>query len=269
MGTAVLTLAGCVQVGPPGMERSAFNILSESQENQLGEEAYQQVLAESKVSRDQQMTEVVRRVGQRIVAVANKPDFDWEFTLIESDQVNAFCLPGGKIAVYTGILPVMENEAGMAVVLGHEVGHAIYRHGGQRVSQNAVASSVLQVAKFSLGDASPAAQQAILGSLGAGAQVGVLLPFSRSHELEADSIGLIFAAEAGYDPREAVPLWERMAALGGGKNMEFLSTHPAETTRIQRLNEQMPNALQVYEKSPQKTGKGVIWGKAKTVPGAS
>ena len=188
--------------------------------------------------------------------MADQPDFQWEFKLIESEQVNAFCLPGGKIAVYTGILPIMKNEAGMAMVMGHEVAHATSRHGGERMSQHMTAAVLQEALAYGLRDASPLTQKAALEAFGIGSKVGVLLPYSRTHELEADQIGLIFAAEAGYDPREAVRLWTRMKEAKKKRPPEFLSTHPHEENRIEELQEDMAKALEVYEKTPQKFGLG-------------
>lgn len=235
-------------------------LISHAQEHKLGAQAYRQILGESKISTDAQMTEVVRRVGERIAEVASAPDFQWEFTLIESEQANAFCLPGGKIAVYTGILPLLQNEAGLAAVLGHEVAHALNRHGAERLSQNMAAGIVEEALKIGISDADPEKKKLILQAFGLGSQVGVLLPYSRTHELEADSDGLIMAAMAGYDPREAVNVWRRMQAAGRNNPPEFLSTHPSERKRISRLKEQMPAALEVYNSAPQRFGRGQHWG---------
>ena len=234
-------------------------LVTEDQEQSLGIQAYRQILADEKVSTDPRMTAVLRRVGQRIAAVANRPDFEWEFNLIESKQVNAFCLPGGKIAVYTGILPILKNEAGMAAVMGHEVAHAIARHSGERMSQRLSVALIGELLEFGVQDASPGAQKAALQAFGLGSQVGVLLPFSREHEREADSIGLMYAAKAGYDPREAVRLWQRMKAASGGKGPKFLSTHPGEDRRISELEELMPTALEAYHTAPRQYGLGEHW----------
>jgi predicted Zn-dependent protease len=173
-------------------------------------------------------------------------------TVIKDDKtMNAFALPGGKIAVYTGIFTVAKNEAGLAAVMGHEVIHALARHGAERMSQGQLTNAALQAAGAAIGvsGGSPMVSQAAMAALGAGAQVGVLLPFSRSHESEADYIGILLAADAGYDPRESVRLWERMAQASGGEGpAEFLSTHPGHDTRIQQLNKWMPEALAIYQK---------------------
>jgi predicted Zn-dependent protease len=254
---AMLTSVGCSEVAGTG--RKQLMLVSEAQETRLGVQAYQEVLAKEQVSRDARMTAIVRRVGQRIAAVADRPDFDWEFNLIESEQANAFCLPGGKIAIYTGILPVMQNEAGLAAVMGHEVAHAIARHGAERMSQHMGVSLVTEVASRGLNGATATTRQGALAALGVATNVGVLLPYSRTHELEADRLGLEYMAEAGYDPREAVRLWQRMKAASQGKPPEFLSTHPAEDTRITQLQSFMEDALDEYEDADQQHGLGESW----------
>lgn len=165
--------------------------------------------------------------------------------------MNAFALPGGKIAVYTGIFPVAKNEAGLAAILGHEVVHALARHGAERMSQGLVAQLLLTGADVALagGGAGAGTRQAVMQALGLGTQVGVLLPFSREHESEADYIGLLLAAQAGYDPREAVHVWERMERAGGAQPPEFLSTHPSHGTRIENLQSWMAEALDEYKKA--------------------
>lgn len=239
-----------------GTGRTQFMVVTKAQENQMGKEAYQQILSEETLSNDARLTAIVRRVGERIAAQVDRPNFEWEFNLIESPQVNAFCLPGGKIAVYTGILPIMQNEAGMAAVMGHEVAHAVARHGGERVSQSIAVNLAGQAVAYGFSGASPAAQQAAMAAYGVGANVGVMLPFSRSHETEADSLGLVYAAKAGYDPREAVELWKRMKAASGNRPPEFLSTHPSTDRRIDDLQSQMGEAMQLYDTAPVQYGLG-------------
>lgn len=220
----------------------------------MGLQAYQEVLTTEKIINNGPQAEMVKRVAQRIATAADADaarrgaalGFDWQVSLIDSPQVNAWCMPGGKMGVYTGILPVAKTEAGLAVVMGHEVAHAVARHGGERVTQQLGAEVILQVIDLGLSKTSAATHQAVMAGLGAGAQVGVLLPFSRQHESEADHIGLLIMAEAGYDPREAPKLWERMSQLGGEKPPEFLSTHPSNETRIQQLNDWMDEALKLY-----------------------
>ena len=255
--TAAMPLAGCSTVEETGRKR--LLLVTRSQENQLGVDAYQQVLATEKRSTDKRMTTIVERVGRRIAAAADQPDFQWEFALLESEQVNAFCLPGGKIAVYTGILPIMKNEAGVAAVVGHEVAHAVARHGGERLSQRLSVKVLEEALSIGLRDASPHVRSSTMQAFGLGSQVGVLLPYSRVHELEADQMGLMYAARAGYDPREAVALWERMAAQDKQRPPEFLSTHPHEENRIEQLQEYMPDAIEAYEAGPTRYGKGEEW----------
>jgi predicted Zn-dependent protease len=177
--------------------------------------------------------------------------FQWEVIVIKDDKtMNAFALPGGKIAVYTGIFPVARAESGLAAVLGHEVVHALARHGAERMSQGQLMNAALQVAGAAAGAAGGEGMmsKAAMAALGAGAQVGVLLPFSRKHESEADYIGILLAADAGYDPRESVSLWERMGQLSrGGGPSEFLSTHPSHETRIDQLKKWMPEAMGIYQ----------------------
>lgn len=193
--------------------------------------------------------EQVRRVGLRIAEATGRTDYEWEFNLIEDKQVNAFCLPGGKVAVYTGILPITRDDAGLAAVLGHEVSHAIARHGGERVSQGLLVQVGLAATQVALLRNDPVMVQQVTALLGAGATVGLILPWSRTQESEADHLGLIFMAKAGYDPHAARDLWVRMAeaAKRSGRPPEFLSTHPAEETRIRQIEGWLPEAMQYYQ----------------------
>lgn len=246
----------------PYTDRPQLLMIPQGYANQLGAQAYQQVLDDPKnrISHDPQEVDPVKRVAERIIAAAKDSryaetakSFEWEVSVIKDDKTqNAFALPGGKIAVYTGIFPMAHDEAGLAAIVGHEVTHALARHGTERMSQGLVAQVTLTGAALALGaeGTSPAAARAIMAALGVGAQVGVLLPFSRKHESEADHIGMLLMAMAGYDPHEAVHVWERMSAAGGGQPPEFLSTHPSHGTRIQQLNEWMPEALDYYQKAP-------------------
>jgi predicted Zn-dependent protease len=244
--------AGCVTLPETG--RQAFIITSESYENQLGADGYKDILGKSKIDKDPGLNEILARVGGRIARATGNRNYRWEYKLIESKEQNAWCMPGGRIAVYTGILPIMENEAGMAAVLGHEVAHAIMRHAGQRISQGMIVEMGLTVADISMKNAKH--KDTILGMLGAGAAVGVVLPYSRSHEKEADEVGLRYMAKAGYDPREAVIFWKRFAKIAGGAPPEFLSTHPATASRIKDLEANLPEALKLYDASPSKYGRG-------------
>jgi predicted Zn-dependent protease len=251
-------LAACSAV--PGTGRNQLLLLSSSQEMNLGAEAYEQMLAEEAILTRGDDAEMVSRIGARIAVAAEElypdslaKDFAWEFKLIDDpDMVNAWALPGGKCAVYTGLLPVTGDEDSLAVVMGHEVAHAIARHGGERMSHSVVLQGALVGAAISTRKMDREERTAVMAALGIGSQVGVMLPFSRAHESEADELGLYLAAYAGYDPRASIGLWERMGASGGARPPEWLSTHPSEQTRIKRLRGHMPKALEYYEQSQQR-----------------
>ncbi|MFQ6105373.1 MAG: M48 family metallopeptidase, partial [Candidatus Glassbacteria bacterium] len=218
--------------------------------NKLGADAYQEVKENEKISEDARINRIVEKVGRRIAAASDRTDYEWEFTVIDDPKtVNAFALPGGKVAVYTGILPIAETEAGLAVVLGHEVAHATARHGAERLSQQLGASLVLNAANFGLRNNEN--RGIIMAGLGLGTTVGVLLPYSRTHEGEADKIGIRYMARAGYDPREAPRFWKRMnEKAGGSRPPEFLSTHPAPQKRSAKLEKLAVEAMKLYEASP-------------------
>ncbi len=242
----VLSFALCSCAIVPETGRRQLTLFSDAEMNALGAQSYTEITKEHRVITSGRDYEMLQRVGTKI-AKASGRDYQWEFKLLDAPKVaNAFCLPGGKIAVYTGILPITQNEDGMAVIIGHEVAHATSNHGNERMSQQAAAQTLLGGAAMGLqlSEASPATQELILGGLGAGASIGVLLPFSREHETEADEIGLIFAIRAGYDPEEAPRLWERMAKLSGGSGPEFLSTHPDPGRRAERLRAMIPELRQ-------------------------
>ncbi len=229
--------------------RSQLVDITREQEAALGLQTYQQVLSESKVLRSGQAVDLVREIGYRLAKVIeDDPGFDWEFNVIESDQANAFALPGGKVAVYTGILPIVQNVDGLSAVMGHEIAHAVARHGAERMAHQKLVQYGSMAASMALGSMDVGTQRMIMGALGMGAQYGVLLPFSRKHESEADYMGLVYLARACYDPREAPRIWERMAENSKGQPQEFMSTHPSHATRIQQLNEWMPDALAIREK---------------------
>ncbi|MBM4124659.1 MAG: M48 family metallopeptidase [Nitrospira sp.] len=253
-----LLAAGASCATNPYTERSQLILLPASYEDKLGDQAYAQVLKDPKVriSQDPQEVDPVKRVAARIIAAAKQSKyaeaanrFHWDVTVIKDDKTaNAFALPGGKIAVYTGIFPMAKNEAGLAMVLGHEVIHALARHGAERMSQGMVTDIVLKGADVALqtqGVAAPM-RSGVMQALGLGTQVGVLFPFSRAHESEADHVGMRIAAQAGYDPHEAVHVWERMQQAGGAQPSEYLSTHPSHGTRIKQLEAWMPEALTDY-----------------------
>jgi predicted Zn-dependent protease len=232
--------------------RTAHVGLSSEQEERLGMQSYQQILSQVQTIDSGPEYEVVRKVAMRLASVVGKEarGYDWDVSLVRSSDINAFCLPGGKIVVYTGILPVAESEAGLATVMGHEMAHATARHGSERLLRQRATQTLLTGVQFSMGDMSYEQQRAVMAALGAGAQVGFILPFSRDHESEADAIGLIYMARAGYDPRAAVAFWERMTeASRGNQPPEFLSTHPSHGTRIERLKAAIPKALEEYERN--------------------
>lgn len=225
--------------------------MTREQEASLGLQSYQQILSQSRVLAYGEQVELVRAIGERLKQAAQvmdmDPGFEWEFNVIESDQANAFALPGGKVAVYTGLLPIAENVDGLSAVMGHEIAHAIARHGAERMAYQKLAQLGTMAAGMTLGDMDFQTQRMVMGALGAGAQYGLLMPFSRSHESEADYMGLIFLARACFDPREAPRLWERMGKTGGEGPPEFMSTHPSSETRIRQFEEWMPEALTTRE----------------------
>ena len=243
--------------GPFG--RVQFRGMNDQQEVALGLDAYQQVLSESKVVKQGKNVEIVNQVARRLIAAASDPaflevtkikpvDFEWAVNVVDEDQVNAFCLPGGKIVVYTGIMPVAENEAGLATVMGHEIAHALAHHGAERMAQEKLVQMGLGGASGSIGDMDPAQRQMVMQALNTGAKFGIL-GYSRKHESEADHVGLILMATAGYNPQESVKFWGRMteATAGSAKPPEFASTHPSHETRIADLNEWIPSAQPLFE----------------------
>ena len=257
----LLVLLGCSTVPKTG--RSQLELVPDGQMVSLGQSSYRQFLSENKLSTDAEKTAMVKRVSQKIASAVeqyltqenrlkNIEGFNWEFNLVESKEVNAWCMPGGKVVVYTGILPFTQDETGLAVVLGHEIAHAVAHHGNERMSQGLIAQlggTALQVA---LARKPQQTQQLYMTVFGAAANVGYLLPYSRLQESEGDYLGLIFMAMAGYDPQAAVPFWERMAAQGGSKPPEFLSTHPSGETRLKNLQKNMNEALSYYNNSAKK-----------------
>jgi predicted Zn-dependent protease len=241
--------------------RQQFKLVPESELQSMAVQEYQQFLSTNKVvspSADRD-AEMVRRVGQRVASVVQQyfkgqgigdqlEGYKWEYNLVNSKEANAWCMPGGKIVVYTGLLPITQNEAALAVVVGHEVSHAIFQHGNERMSQGLVQQLGGVALSVAVANQPTETQNLFLQAYGIGSQVGVLLPFSRKQELEADRYGLRWAAMAGYNPREAIPLWQRMEQMAAGnKPPEFLSTHPSEGHRIDELQKYMPEALKYYK----------------------
>lgn len=227
--------------------RSQLIDLTKEQEVALGLQSYQQVLSDAQVISSGPDYERVQRVGRRIAKVIDDSDYQWEFSLIESPQVNAFCLPGGKVAVYSGLLRVAQSDDGLATVMGHEIAHALARHGAERMAHEKLAQLGQLAMQVAVGEMDSDQQRMILGAFGAGAQYGVMLPFSRSHESEADKVGLQLMARACYDPAQSIDFWKRMAEAtsGAGKPPEFASTHPSDATRIEQLSSWLPEAAAI------------------------
>lgn len=247
-------LAACYRA--PGTARDQLIFFSEDKEISMGVKAFHEVLRQARLNENPEINEMVHRVGDRIAAVANRPEYHWEFAVIQDDKtINAFALPGGKVAVFTGILKYTKTEAGLATVMGHEVAHALQRHGAERISRG-ILEQIAQLgalAGAASGRVDPGVAMGAMSAYG----IGVSLPFNRRQESEADYIGLRLMAQAGYDPREAVPFWERMS--GCPKNLigklcfrsqtaipEFLSTHPSDVTRINQIEAWLPDAMQHY-----------------------
>lgn len=242
---ATVLLYGCSTVPVTG--RSQLLMVSEQQEIRMGLTGFREILEKEKLSSDPLVNARVEKIGRRIAAATGRSDYQWEFKVIDNGKVvNAFCLPGGKVAVYTGLLPVAQDDAGLAAVIAHEVAHAIARHGGERLSQEMLVAGLTAATVMATSDARR--RELYAGLLGAGAAVGFLLPYARLQEAEADRMGLIYMAKAGYDPRAALALWKRMAAQAKDKPKppEWLSTHPADETRIREIERWLPEALTYY-----------------------
>ena len=257
--TLTMVLAACATV--PGTGRSQLSLVGDSELNTMAATQYKQMIQQGPLSTNQKDTAMIKRAGARISKAADEylrehgladeiPSYHWEFNLIQSDQVNAFCMPGGKVAFYTGILPYCKDETGVAVIMGHEVAHAIAHHSRERASQQMmtqVGGTLLSVG-LGVGGASSLTSDVAMAAYGLGSEVGIILPFSRAHESEADRIGLSLMAMAGYDPGAAVGFWERMAAASGGKSgSSFLSTHPSDQTRIADIKKHLPEAEARYK----------------------
>lgn len=249
-------LASCAEVPLTG--RKQLKLVSDSELYALSFQAYNQFLQQNNVASGTKEAKMVKDVGYRIRDAVERfmtqnnleaqlDNYRWEFNTVQDKNVNAFAMPGGKVVVFTGILPVAQNETGLAVVMGHEIAHAIAAHGNERASQGLLANGLLQAGSV-LANANPQlTSQLLLQAAGVGTQLG-LLAYGRKQELEADQLGLIFMAMAGYDPRAAIPFWERMGQAGGGQEPpEFLSTHPSHQNRIKRLQKLIPKAMEYYK----------------------
>ena len=241
----------CVKV--PYTERKQFNLIPDVVMRPVGKATYDMMLADVKVRKKGDNNKVLQKVGDKISAVAKQPKYNWEFALINDDTVNAWCLPGGYIGFYDGILPALENEAGMAFVMGHEVGHATAHHGAERLSQQLAVVGGLVGLELWMKDHTqlkPAERQVLLGALGVGVSFGVMLPFSRMHESEADVIGMMYMASAGYPPAESLKVWDRMDEESGGASVPgFLSTHPTTEKRQANQKDWLPTARKKYERN--------------------
>jgi len=249
LAAALLLLLVACATSPTG--RNQLKLFSSEKIAQMGVQSYQQMKQEEPIDTSTADNRYVKCVADAITRVTGG---DWEVTVFKDDQVNAFALPGGKIGVYSGLLDVAKSDDQLAAVIGHEVGHVLAEHGNERVSQQAATQGGLQVVSAFLGGSGGGAgSQAVMSALGLGAQVGILLPFSRAQESEADTVGLELMARAGFDPRESVALWQNMAAAGGEKPAEFMSTHPSNETRINNLQSHMNQAMQLYQQAPNKT----------------
>jgi predicted Zn-dependent protease len=256
---SLLLLSGCSQVEITG--RKQLNLVPDSMMNSMSFQNYGEFLSEHKLSTNVEQTQMVKRVGERIQHAVEKycaenglknklAGYQWEFNLVEDPNVNAWCMPGGKVVVYTGLLPVTKTEAGLAVVLGHEIAHAFAKHGAERMTQGLIVEMGGLALSKALEDRPEQTKDLFMASYGIGSQVGILLPYSRVQESEADHLGLIFMAMAGYDPHEALTFWQRMAeANKGSQPPEFLSTHPANETRIEDIKKFLPEAMQYYRQS--------------------
>lgn len=236
--------------------KQAFMIYTEDMEREVGKQYFSEFLSHVHRSNDTRMVEIVKRVGKRVAAVSPRPNYEWQFELIASQKVNAFAAAGGKVALYEGMLKICRNEAGIACVLGHEVGHAVARHAGQRMSQNTMVSA----AKIGvdIGLANNKNKDLIKAGVEIGTEVGILLPFSREHEYEADNLGFQYMAKAGYDPEEAIGLWERYISASGSESAiwEFFSTHPMSLNRLKQMRSFLPWARKMYQASAEKFGSG-------------
>jgi predicted Zn-dependent protease len=249
-------LYSCATVPLTG--RKQLSLVNESEVISLSLSQYDQFIKSNKISGNKSETERIKRVGNRIAVsveeffsnngqTAYLEGYKWEFNLIEDKAVNAWCMPGGKVVVYTGILPLMKNDAQLATVMSHEIAHAVARHGGERMSEQLVAQGAGAALSVALSQKPKETQQLALAAFGLGTQVGYLLPFSRTHEYEADELGLYFMAMAGYDPAQSVEFWKAMAQNNSSKVPELLSTHPLDGNRIAKITEKLPEAQKYYQ----------------------
>jgi predicted Zn-dependent protease len=239
--------------------RRQLMLIPEDNEVAMGLEAFEEVVEQEPGPSNARFQELVSRVGDRIAKASNRPEYKWETRVVASQDMNAYALPGGKIVVYEGILPICQNEAGLAVVMGHEVAHVLARHGGERMSQSSAVNGVKTVVSYAMRNQEQTKRDLWLQAYGMASQYGVVLPYSRKHESEADHIGLMLMSEAGYDPAEAPKFWMRFArAAKGPQPPEFLSTHPADERRASDLEKLLPDALGTYRQATQQIGVGEL-----------
>lgn len=260
LAAAMTSFCGCSTVALTG--RKQLMLVNDEQVLSLSNESYKEYMATATASTDKANTAMVTKIGKRLASAVESyltanglsseiENFAWEFNLVQSDEANAFCMPGGKIVVYEGILPYTKNENGLAIVLGHEIAHAVAKHSAERMSQQMVAQYGSQALSILMSGKSEGMQSIAQTVFGLGANYGVMLPFSRKDETEADQMGLVFAAMAGYDPNEAVTFWERMSTAGSS-TPEFLSDHPSNENRIKNIKETLPTALKYYKAAKSK-----------------
>jgi predicted Zn-dependent protease len=243
-------LSGCATAPETG--RRQVLLIDSAQEAEMGLQSFRKIKQETPVSRDRQANAQLQSVGRRIASVVSIPNADWEFVLFESDEPNAFALPGGKIGVNTGILPITQTESGLATVIAHEIAHVTARHGAERMSQDLLVQVGGTALSTLLGNQSPVARDLAMQAYGVGTEVGVMLPYSRTQEYEADRVGLLYMARAGFDPNAAIGFWERFQARNqsrGARTPEFLSTHPLDDARIAQLRGFLPQAMAEYERA--------------------
>jgi metalloendopeptidase OMA1, mitochondrial len=258
----ILCVASCATV--PHSGRRQFNIVSDKQLNEIAVQAFKDVVSKEPASKNEQFKAIVQRVAERVCKAADEVDrtgFKWEVKVLDKPEPNAFCLPGGKIVVNEGIASLAKNEAGLAAIIGHETAHATARHGAERLSQKLLLDGALSVGKEVIRKEDGTIDQRgrlILGALGLGGTVGVILPYSRVHEFEADRIGQLYMAKAGYDPEESVRLWDRLGKIKKPPIPVWLSTHPTDDERVAKLRETLPDAKRLLEQAPAKYGLGSV-----------
>ena len=234
--TTALLFTACVGTTPV-TNRSQVLLMSPTEENALGAKGYEEFLSTAKLSTDKKQTQRIKTIGQKIAVAADRKDFAWEFNLVDDEQINAFCMPGGKVVVYTGILAMAHNDDQLATVMSHEIAHALARHGAERMSHQKISSGVQNLGNILVQATAPEYTSAFNTAYGYGTQLGVMLPYSRSHEYEADEIGIHLMKKAGYNINEAIAFWKNMKQAKGAGQPEFLSTHPNDDNRIQRITE--------------------------------